>query len=322
MVLVSWRWDITNSADYRDSNLVNKCFLTAKKLNFRYLMIDVVTLDQRSVDANAVLYFVQAYSTHPVIVAVDSAEERERYRSRFWTNYEMLLYDQNKQVLTLDSLPPPKPVSNNLQSILVSASVSATFNFDRLRVFILQLPFGNVFGRSILRAIRDANVSKVDAPLETVNELINLCKPMTTFLATRLFDYAMSKPIRYVLVIIWLVLVLFVPLFLLGLKVLVEDFQDIIRNSFKNSILERFIQGIKNDLKNGRFLSIICKLIACLPFACLLYGLGLYVGPALGIIFTFTLGNLVATQVIAYKVSAMIRRRSAARETTVVVPVA
>ncbi|KAF2445274.1 hypothetical protein P171DRAFT_431984 [Karstenula rhodostoma CBS 690.94] len=95
--VLSWRWD-TDEADHPSRNIVS-AILVAKKMGFRYLFIDVISIDQRLTgDAllERVVEFSTLYRTIPVIAAYDriGADFKTTIR-RPWISSELQAYRRN-----------------------------------------------------------------------------------------------------------------------------------------------------------------------------------------------------------------------------------
>ena len=212
VAIISWRWDIADASQYLESSVLQRCFTRAEGLGFEYVMVDVVTLDQASVNASAVLYFVRSYARLPVIVGIESDEDRTTYLSRFWTNYEMLLYKKNTEVVTLsESLDPPLSDVRSNRELLANENISATYNLDRLRLFLLELPFPRVFLSPPLSAIAQLNNQKTDLPLDKVLELMDCASVIDELMLGGFFRFINSRAKYCPLVFIWLILFYWLP---------------------------------------------------------------------------------------------------------------
>jgi hypothetical protein len=215
-VIISWRWDIKSAEGWeKESRILQLCIRRAKALGFKYMLVDVVTLDQSAVDAAAVLYFVGAYRKFPVLVGVDSEQERNAYSNRFWCQYEIFQYNKNKHVFTLeDNGKRLQPTTDTRFELLKSSSVKATYNLDRVRVFILSLPFGSILGFSSLKVIRDAAKNKLDVPVQVAAYVIERgSRYLAGEMQAPLFNMATQHGILgYLLLPIWfLVMILNIP---------------------------------------------------------------------------------------------------------------
>lgn len=95
--VLSWRWD-TDEADHPSRNIVS-AILVAKKMGFRYLFIDVISIDQHLTGKallERVIEFSNLYRTIPVIAAYDriGADFKITIR-RPWISSELQAYRHN-----------------------------------------------------------------------------------------------------------------------------------------------------------------------------------------------------------------------------------
>ncbi|KUI66992.1 hypothetical protein VM1G_02476 [Cytospora mali] len=95
--VLSWRWD-TDEWDHPSRNIVS-AILVAKKMRFRYLFIDVISIDQRLTGEallKRVVEFSTLYRTIPVIAAYDriGADLKTTMR-RPWISSELQAYRHN-----------------------------------------------------------------------------------------------------------------------------------------------------------------------------------------------------------------------------------
>jgi hypothetical protein len=225
--IISYRWDpmISSAKDFEKSPTLQRSFERARSLNFRFVLVDVVTLDQRSVDAKSVLRFIKFYATMPVIVGVETPVEIKQYKGRFWTNIEMLRYARNPKVYSLGGEVPTrshasmrkkkhdsqkkkrshqhhqvvtstsKPVSkkhvddedddevdgdgfslesgfNTVGEVISSRRLNATFNLDRLRVYLQEVPFSSVLFGLLFRTLNQLNKVGMDVDLARLDTIL------------------------------------------------------------------------------------------------------------------------------------------------------
>jgi energy-converting hydrogenase Eha subunit A len=209
--VVSYMWDYKSAAEFPSSNILQRTFKRAKALGLDFVMFDAVTLDQKSVDAKSVLRFVRYYSYLPVIVGVETDEEISKYKGRFWTNVEILKYHDNPLVSTLSDEKSTAIVSglkndyNTVTDVIHSRTVTATFNLDRLRVFLLEIPFANAMFGSVFKELRELNQARTDLGMDGVEELLDYANFTAAFLETRwYFRLGVFR-------IIWVVIMIITP---------------------------------------------------------------------------------------------------------------
>jgi hypothetical protein len=206
--VVSWRWDISNASEFMISPTLNKVWACARKNHFRYVIVDVVTLDQNAVDARSVARFMRYYERLPVIVAIDSTDAKNSYFSRFWTNIEYVYYSHNSlqknRIYTLgeenDIEFPTITQEDEKKSPIIRISemarnshVSSTYNLDRIRMLLITtIPFVGLFARTTLNAINDVQkrqqrlrqqfpageANGIDMPMDQIARWVNLCDEM------------------------------------------------------------------------------------------------------------------------------------------------
>src|SRR5262249_9760510 len=130
-----------NDRFFMSSKTLQQVFTWAQRNDYTHVMVDVVTLNQSAMDAQAVLVLTHAYRSYPVLVAVANENERIEYQNRFWCAVEMMEYSRNPSVFSLTEDHPTwarKQKFNTLQDIIKSTDVTATYQLDRIKVMLME----------------------------------------------------------------------------------------------------------------------------------------------------------------------------------------
>lgn len=214
--VVSWRWDPgmiqSKGRNYRRSPAVCRVLDEAKKLGFRYVALDAVSLDQAAMDASAVYYFSQTYSWMPVIVDVPTAVARDEYSTRFWTNVEVLSYRKNPRVFVVGGGEPPLPKAATFWELLRNEDVSATYALDRLKVYLVQLPFPTIFAYGVLGDIQRATQANQDVRPHDATLMTQAALLLREITYPHTFNVMQAVPGGTLFLPVWATMVVLFPL--------------------------------------------------------------------------------------------------------------
>ena len=192
--IISWRWDVSSASEFERSATLQECFAKAKSMNFSTAVVDIVTLEQKSIRADVVERFTQLYQTLPVLVAVRDQKTSDEYQGRFWCNIEMLRYRSNRRVMTLaeddDVLPVPRHESPpSVYSVAVSRSNKSTANIDRVLVFFLSLPLSHALFSPVFRVVEHIKRHGRDVPEEAARNIVFRAGGMQDVLLTSVLNH-------------------------------------------------------------------------------------------------------------------------------------